>query len=613
MADDSSEQPRSGTDQRHRNPDLADEGEQQILRDGGDDGRPRPGGGCLEIRPRGADETERETADEDARQRRDGARNERDQAGERGATDGERDCEQKRPKRERYSDAAAQPGESAPAGRFLRRRLPVAFGEHLVATRHTPRSAAADNGLSLSRRRDEPASRGDCRRPARPQAERRLDVPLGHTDGFKSADRIATGMNAGDRVRVERGDVTHEGVLMPSTTESELVVKLEGGYNVGVDREAATVDVLDTDVYAVGTAGDTESGSEVAFDDDLPTVALISTGGTIASTVDYRTGAVTAQFDAEDVLRAVPDLAGRANYRGRVVANILSENMTSDVWQELAEAVREEIEAGADGVVVMHGTDTMQYTASALAFMLDTPVPVVFTGSQRSADRPSSDNVMNAVCAVEAATADCAEVMVCMHAGSSDDRCALHRGTRVRKNHTSRRDAFETVGAEPLGHVDYDAASAGESGAVTFHADHTARGEKDLRLAAELNDDVELLNFTPGMDAQRLERLAVDGLVVEGTGLGHVHTDLVSTLDEMVDDGTVVAMTSACIEGRVCDRVYDTGRDLLDAGVVEAEDTLPETAYVKLMWALANRDDPAATMGESLAGEATDRSTPWQA
>ena len=420
-------------------------------------------------------------------------------------------------------------------------------------------------------------------------------------------------MNAGDRVRVERGDVTHEGVLMPSTTESELVVKLEGGYNVGVDREAATVDVLDTDVYAVGATGDAESGSEVAFDDDLPTVALISTGGTIASTVDYRTGAVTAQFDAEDVLRAVPDLAGRANYRGRVVANILSENMTPSVWQELAEAVREEIEAGADGVVVMHGTDTMQYTASALAFMLDTPVPVVFTGSQRSADRPSSDNVMNAVCAVEAATADCAEVMVCMHAGSSDDRCALHRGTRVRKDHTSRRDAFETVGAEPLGHVDYDAASAEESGAVTFHADHVARGERDLRLAPELNDDVELLKFTPGMDPERLERLAVDGLVIEGTGLGHVHTDLVSTLGKMVDDGTVVAMTSACIEGRVCDRVYDTGRDLLDAGVVEAEDTLPETAYVKLMWALANRDDPTAAMGESLAGEATDRSTPWQA
>ncbi len=258
-------------------------------------------------------------------------------------------------------------------------------------------------------------------------------------------------MNPGDRVRVDRAERTYEGVLLPSSTDDHLVVKLEGGYNVGVDRENADVEVLAEDVYEIdGTdsVGDSDEASEIAFDDDLPTISLISTGGTIASTVDYRTGAVTAQFDAEDVLRAVPDLAGRANYRGRVVANILSENMEPPIWQDLAEAVHEEIEAGADGVVVMHGTDTMQYSASVLSFALETPVPIVFTGSQRSADRPSSDNVMNAVCAVEAAKSDCAEVLVCMHASESDDVCALHRGTRVRKNHTSRRDAFETVGAE---------------------------------------------------------------------------------------------------------------------------------------------------------------------
>jgi glutamyl-tRNA(Gln) amidotransferase subunit D len=417
-------------------------------------------------------------------------------------------------------------------------------------------------------------------------------------------------MNPGDRVRVDRGGTTYEGVLMPSTDADRLVVKLDGGYNVGIDRADAETDILETDVYDVESAQDTDEGaSEIQFDDDLPTISLISTGGTIASTVDYRTGAVTAQFDAEDVLRAVPDLAGRANYRGRVVANILSENMTADIWQELARAVHEEIEAGADGVVVMHGTDTMQFTASALAFMLDTPVPIVFTGSQRSADRPSSDNVMNAVCAVEAAKSDCAEVLVCMHATESDDRCALHRGTRVRKNHTSRRDAFETVGAEPLGSVDYDAED------VTFRREYAERDGVALDIRPDLETDVELVKFTPGMDFSRVERLSdAAGLVVEGTGLGHVHTDLISTFESMVDSGTPVVMTSQCIEGRVCDRVYDTGRDLLDAGVVEAEDTLPGTAKVKLMWALANVDDEsvAATMRRSVAGEIQDRSTPWQ-
>ena len=422
-------------------------------------------------------------------------------------------------------------------------------------------------------------------------------------------------MNPGDRVRVEHGDVVDEGILLPGSDEAHLVVKLDGGYNVGIAREGADVEVLESDVYAIEGDDDEDDRSEIEFDDDLPTVALVSTGGTIASTVDYRTGAVTARFDAEDVLRAVPDLAGRANYRGRVVANILSENMEPAIWRDLAEAVREEIEAGADGVVVMHGTDTMQYSASALSFMLDAPVPVVFTGSQRSADRPSSDNVMNAVCAVEAAKADAAEVLVCMHASQSDDRCALHRGTRVRKNHTSRRDAFETVGGRPLGHVDYDAASEGagaDAAGVEFDGAYRHRGEADLSLAPDLESAVELVKPTPGMDPASWDYLdGKAGVVVEGTGLGHVHTDLVPRLEELVDEGAVVAMTSQCIEGRVCDRVYDTGRDLLEAGVVECGDTLPGTAKVKLMWALANASDPEDAMGRDLAGELTAESRDW--
>jgi glutamyl-tRNA(Gln) amidotransferase subunit D len=414
-------------------------------------------------------------------------------------------------------------------------------------------------------------------------------------------------MQPGDRVRVERAGGSYEGVLLPSTTPDTYVLKLDGGYNVGVDREAASAEVLNSDVYAIepGETGDGDT-SRIEFEEELPTVSLISTGGTIASTVDYRTGAVTAQFDAEDVLRAVPDLAGRANYRGRVVANILSENMTPDIWQELARAVHEEIEAGADGVVVMHGTDTMQFTAAALAVILDTPVPVVLTGSQRSADRPSSDNVVNAVCAVEAAKADAAEVLICMHESGSDDRCALHRGTRARKNHTSRRDAFETVGRAPLGVVDYDTET------VSFRREYKKRGDTDLSIAPGLDPDVELVSFVPGMDEALLEAcMGASGVVIEGTGLGHVNTDLIPTIEELVESGAHVVMTSGCIEGRVCDRVYDTGRDLLDAGVIEAEDTLPGTAYVKLMWALENTSDVAETMREPLAGEITESSRPW--
>jgi len=231
------------------------------------------------------------------------------------------------------------------------------------------------------------------------------------------------------------------------------------------------------------------------------------------------------------------------------------------------------------------------------------------------------------VCAVEAAKADHAETLVCMHASPSDDACALHRGTRVRKNHTSRRDAFETVGAAPLGRIDYEAAAEeGADGdpaddAIEWRREPLPRGDgadedaadADLATATDLDADVALAKFTPGMDPAAWDYLdGVDGVVIEGTGLGHVHTDLIPRIEELVESGTVVAMTSQCLAGRVCDRVYDTGRDLLDAGVVEAGDTLPGTAKVKLMWALANLSDPKEAMSRDLAGELTEESRPWR-
>lgn len=426
------------------------------------------------------------------------------------------------------------------------------------------------------------------------------------TVAFKNTHVQYRGMNAGDRVRVVRNTTTYEGVLMPSSTPDHLVLKLSGGYNVGVSREQATVELLESDITDAEPDRETPTtSSEITFDSSLPTISLISTGGTIASTVDYRTGAVTAQFDAEDVLRAVPELAGRANYRGRVVSNILSENMTPSVWVELAETVYEEIEAGSDGVVIMHGTDTMQYTASALSFMLESPVPIILTGSQRSADRPSSDNVMNAVCAIEAAKADHSETLVCMHATESDDYCFLHQGTRVRKNHTSRRDAFETVGGEPIGLVDW------KNTTVEFNTEPAQRGG-EATIHASLDENVELVKFVPGMDSEFLRNFSdINGLVIEGTGLGHVNTQWIEEIRALVSNDIPVVMTSQCLEGRVCDRVYDTGRDLLEAGVVEAGDTLPETAYVKLMWALANTDSVEDTMQRPLAGELQRRSVPW--
>jgi len=397
---------------------------------------------------------------------------------------------------------------------------------------------------------------------------------------------------AGDRVACTVGSTELGGTYI-TDRDGMRVVKLDSGYNIGVHPGRVR--------FAGRPRAAPGPGIEVEQDRSLPELAIISTGGTIASRIDYRTGAVTSQFTAADILRAIPDLARIARYRTRVIATILSENMTPSLWQELARAVQDEIRAGASGVIVTHGTDTMSFTAAALAFMISTPVPVVLVGSQRSADRPSSDNAMNGVCAASAPVSDLGEVVVVMHDTPSDDRCAIHRATRVRKLHTSRRDAFASVGLPPLGTVAYP------DGGVELGPGAVRRGARPLELDDRLEPNCGLVQFYPGMDPGILDAFSgYAGVVVAGTGLGHVSTPCIDRLGALTGDGTTVVMTSQCLDGRICDRVYDTGRDLLAAGVLEGGTMLPEVGLVKLMCVLGRTRDPAEVarlMQTDLAGE----------
>jgi glutamyl-tRNA(Gln) amidotransferase subunit D len=376
------------------------------------------------------------------------------------------------------------------------------------------------------------------------------------------------------------------------------VVKLDSGYNIGVPPESCT--------FAGHPVPIPSQQHEVFQDKNLPTLAIVSTGGTIASRIDYRTGSVTSQFNASDILTAIPELAGIANYRTIPLATILSENMTPAIWQDLARAIYTEIKNGAKGVIVTHGTDTMAYSAAAISFMIDTPVPIVFVGSQRSADRPSSDNAMNAVCAAAAATGDLGEVVVVMHATTNDDTCDIHRGTRVRKMHSSRRDAFRSLGFVPVGEVEYP------SRKITLTKEAVRRGTRTLALHDKLDPCCALVQFYPGMSPDLLKAYeGYHGLVIAGTGLGHISTALIPPLKRLIESGMLVVMTTQCMNGRVCDRVYDTGRDLLDAGVIEGGDMLPEVALTKLMWVLANEKDKlkaTALMQDDLKGECMRRS-----
>ena len=407
----------------------------------------------------------------------------------------------------------------------------------------------------------------------------------------------------GDAVKVVKDGREYNGVVMPSRSD-KIVLKLKNGYNVGLSLEGTTVEPLEH-----AQAPPKPEKRKHPHKPGLPGITILSTGGTIASRVDYRTGAVSSQFTADDILDAIPELTDMANFNGKVLSMIFSEDMDHSTWQNLARAACEEIRNGADGIIVTHGTDTMGYTAAALSFMISTPVPIVLVGAQRSSDRPSSDNAMNMICATAVATSDIAEVCVVMHGETSDDFCSVHRGAKVRKLHTSMRTAFQSVNVPPIARVDYS------TGAITKLTDHRKRGEHELKLMDKMEGRCALVKFYPGMSSDIIDyyrEKGYKGLVLEGTGLGHVNTKWIPAIKKAADSDMVFVMTSQCINGRICDRVYSTGIDLLRAGVIEGEDMLPETALVKLMWALGQTDDIEKVKNIMLtdhAGEIHRRST----
>ncbi|HLE47813.1 MAG TPA: Glu-tRNA(Gln) amidotransferase subunit GatD, partial [Candidatus Thermoplasmatota archaeon] len=270
-----------------------------------------------------------------------------------------------------------------------------------------------------------------------------------------AADQLLAkaGAHVGDRVRLEDDGRRFEGLVMPRHAASQadtVILKLDSGYNVGVRCSAACrVEVV---TKAVARPRPARTVPKAA---DRPRVAVLGTGGTIASYVDYRTGAVHPAATADELAFATPELFDLVNVETEVVYQVFSEDLEPKNWTELATRVKAAFDRGVTGVIIPHGTDTLHYTGAALSFALsDLPGPVVLVGAQRSSDRPSSDAAGNLVAAARlAANADLGEVVILMHESSSDDAYTIIRGTRARKNHTSRRDAFESVNVAPLGRV----------------------------------------------------------------------------------------------------------------------------------------------------------------
>jgi glutamyl-tRNA(Gln) amidotransferase subunit D len=409
----------------------------------------------------------------------------------------------------------------------------------------------------------------------------------------------------GDKIKII--NLGHEtvGILMPraqiGSDPHHVVIKLDTGYNIGVQLKSSS------EVHRIRGPRRKKAASSLApqFQDGLPIVAILSTGGTIASKVDYKTGAVNPALSAQDLYDTVPELRDQANIRARIVMSILSENIIPSNWTKIARAVASEIKDGVDGVVIAHGTDTLGYTSAALSFALQNlPVPVALVGSQRSSDRPSSDAALNLLGATDlVGRSDIAEVMTVMHGETDDTFLYAHRGTKTRKCHTSRRDAFQSINSHPIYRVD-------ESGITELNPPILRRdSERKLRLKPKFEERVTLVKTFPGMSETIIDYFVKEeyrGIIIEGTGLGHAPENILKSLQSAIEADIVVAMASQCISGRVDMNVYRPGVRMLEMGVVPCEDMLPETALVKLMWLLANTkriDDVRTKMPENIVGE----------
>lgn len=391
----------------------------------------------------------------------------------------------------------------------------------------------------------------------------------------------------GDMIEVATADANYTGKVMPNSTKEMLFLKLSSGYNIGIESNK---------IKSLKVKGKAETKKELPLKIEqkkgLPRIAILHTGGTLASKVDYETGAVISRFKPEELLELFPEIKDIANIKSVFISNMFSEQMNFDNYIKIARAALKEIDSGVKGIIIGHGTDTMHYTAAALSFMFEhITVPIILVGSQRSSDRGSSDAAMNLICAIEFINkTEFHGIAICMHDSESDENCIILPATRTRKMHTSRRDAFKAINDKPIAKINYKTRS--------IEIIKYIEKEKPVKtiLKPKLEKKVGILKVYPNMNPNLIKAFkGYKGLVIEGTGLGHMPTEqskenkkIFNELKKLIKSGCIVIMTSQCIFGRVNMNVYSIGRDLIGIGIIPGEDMTTETAYVKLAWLLAN-------------------------
>jgi len=427
----------------------------------------------------------------------------------------------------------------------------------------------------------------------------------------------------GDRISITKGKQIYEGLLMPRIEmgdKNSIVLKLDNGYNIGIkfDKKVKIKKSKKREPKEIKEEVEFEFGKKkfkkLKFDPKKPKVSFIVTGGTIISRVDYRTGGVSPLEKPEELLANVPELKNIVNIKDVLTPfRKASEDLNYKDWQKLAKLTAKELNKNK-GVIIAHGTDTLHFTSAVLSFMLKNLYkPVVLVGSQRSSDRGSSDASMNLICAAHTAISDIAEVGTCMHGSTDDHYCYFIRGTKVRKMHSTRRDAFRSINETPLAKIHPD-------GKIdVLNKNHKKRDDNKKVIAdVKFEPKVALLKSYPGSEPEVLEYLVkkgYKGFVIEGTGMGHVPTSTekswIKTIKNLIKDGIPVVITPQTIYGRINTNVYRNLRILYhEAKAIPAEDMLSETAYIKLGWVLGHTktlEKVRELMLINLAGEITKR------
>lgn len=410
-------------------------------------------------------------------------------------------------------------------------------------------------------------------------------------------------VNPGDKVLVKTKDKDFEGIYITKPellSQDEIVLKIKSGYNIGINKKSIK------DIKVLEKVKEKKVSKKSGKNNPkLPNVLIMSTGGTISSKVDYTTGGVSAEYDAQDFIEMCPELKELSNIDAKKTMSIMSEDMKAKEWIQIADDLNKALKK-YDGIVLTMGTDTLGYTAAALSFMIKANKPVVITAAQRSIDRGSSDAFFNLISAVNvAANWDGAGVVTCMHGKSSDEFCTLLKGTKVRKLHSSRRDAFR-----PVNELEY-AKVFGANKIEIINKEYNKRSDK-----AELNNSFEekvgLVYVYPGIKKEVFENYKnYKGIILMGTGFGHIPEDVYEPVKKLVDSGVFVGMTSQCLYGKTSSTVYSPLRRLsMEVGIVYLKDMLPETAYVKLGWVLSqekNLEKVKKLMLSNVAGEINER------